>query len=79
MLIDKDLCHGCLECIPYCPVGAIQYNEREGYSEIDLDLCAECSNCLRSGVCPNDAIYQQPLEWPRTIRSITKVGRPRRS
>lgn len=70
MLIDKDLCHGCLECIPYCPVDAIRFNEGEGVTEIDLDMCAECSNCLRPNICPNDAIYQQPLEWPRTIRSI---------
>jgi NAD-dependent dihydropyrimidine dehydrogenase PreA subunit len=69
MLIDQDLCLACEECAPYCPVGAISANEW-GYSEIDLDLCCECSNCLRVDVCPNEAIYQQPLEWPRTIRSI---------
>ena len=69
MLIDKDLCMGCEECIPYCPVGAIKPTN-EGYSEIDLDGCCECSNCLRAGICPNDAIYQQPLAWPRTVRSI---------
>lgn len=69
MLIDKDLCHACLECIPYCPVNAISYNDA-GYTEIDLDQCAECSACKRADVCPNDAIYQQPLEWPRTVRSI---------
>jgi NAD-dependent dihydropyrimidine dehydrogenase PreA subunit len=69
MLIDKDLCHGCKECIPYCPVDAIIYRD-EGYSEIDLDRCAECSACKRANVCPNDAIYQQPLQWPRTVRSI---------
>ena len=34
------------------------------------DLCAECSACKRANVCPNDAFYQQPLVWPRTVRSI---------
>jgi len=70
MLIDKDLCHGCLACIPYCPVGAITYDEVENVSVINLDQCAECSACLRANVCPNDAIRQQELKWPRTVRSI---------
>jgi NAD-dependent dihydropyrimidine dehydrogenase PreA subunit len=69
MLIDKDLCHACLECIPYCPVDAI-HDTGMGYTVIDLDRCAECSACLRANVCPNDAIYQQELKWPRTVRSI---------
>ncbi len=69
MLIDKDLCHACLECIPYCPVNAI-HDTGMGYTEIDLDMCAECSACLRANVCPNGAIYQQELKWPRTVRSI---------
>lgn len=69
MLIDQDLCMGCQECIPYCPVGAIMIND-DGLSEIDPDQCCECSNCLRVDVCPDDAIYQQPLDWPRTIRSL---------
>lgn len=69
MLIDKDLCHACLECIPYCPVGAI-HDTGMGYTEIDLDLCAECSACMRADVCPNGAFYQQELKWPRTVRSI---------
>jgi NAD-dependent dihydropyrimidine dehydrogenase PreA subunit len=69
MLINKDLCHACLACIPYCPVDAIKETDF-GYTEIDLDLCAECSACLRADVCPNGAIYQQELKWPRTVRSI---------
>ncbi len=69
MQIDRDLCMGCEECIPYCPVDAIHATDG-GYAEIDLDQCCECSNCLRSDICPNDAIYQQPLEWPRSVRSI---------
>lgn len=68
MQIDPDLCIGCGQCLPYCPVKAIRL-ERD-VSEIDLDECAECGNCLRSADCPVDAIYQQDLEWPRTVRSI---------
>jgi hypothetical protein len=39
-------------------------------AEIDFDECAECGNCLRMADCPVDAIYQQELVWPRTVRSI---------
>lgn len=68
MLIDQDLCIGCGQCLDYCPVGAIEL--KGDVSEIDLDECVECYNCLRCGDCPVDAIYQQPLEYPRTIRSL---------
>jgi NAD-dependent dihydropyrimidine dehydrogenase PreA subunit len=70
MLIDRDLCVGCGQCIPYCPVGAITLNENDQVSEIDFDECVECSNCLRCAGCPTDAIYQQELEYPRTVRSL---------
>lgn len=68
MKIDPELCIGCGQCPPYCPVGAIFLEEDT--AEIDLNECAECGNCLRSANCPVDAIFQQELEWPRTVRSI---------
>jgi hypothetical protein len=40
------------------------------YARIDQDLCTECDNCLRSGVCPADAIVRNEIVWPRTIRNI---------
>lgn len=68
MRIDFDVCIGCGQCVPYCPVGAISL---EGdLFEIDFDECAECGSCLRVADCPVDAIFQQELEWPRTVRSI---------
>lgn len=69
MKIDRDKCIGCGKCIPFCPIGAISLKD-EGYAEINFDECAECSNCKRQEVCPVDAIYQQELHWPRTVRSI---------
>jgi NAD-dependent dihydropyrimidine dehydrogenase PreA subunit len=66
--IDPDLCIGCGQCLPYCPVNAITLEE--DISQIDLDECAECGNCLRNAHCPVDAIYQQDLAWPRIVRSI---------
>lgn len=67
MLIDRELCIDCEQCEVYCPVGAITTSE--DHTEIDLDECVECSNCLRMAECPTDAIYQQKLEWPRIVRS----------
>ena len=68
MKIDKEKCTGCGECIQYCTVSAIRLKEKKGI--IDPDRCAECGNCRRVKVCPTDAIFQDPIEWPRTIRNI---------
>ena len=68
MKIDSDLCIGCGQCRPYCPVGAISVEN--DLAEIDFDECAECGNCLRMADCPVDAIYLQELAWPRIVRSI---------
>jgi NAD-dependent dihydropyrimidine dehydrogenase PreA subunit len=58
----------------YCPVEAIMETGKKTargkkLRAVDLDQCVECGNCLRSAVCPVDAICQQPLKWPRSIRS----------
>jgi len=68
MLIDRELCIGCEECIAFCPVGAIALDGEE--AKIDQQLCTECGNCYRVEVCPVDAIYQNDLVWPRSIRNI---------
>jgi NAD-dependent dihydropyrimidine dehydrogenase PreA subunit len=68
MLIEKETCVGCGQCLVYCPIQAISL--KDDVAEIDFDRCAECSNCLRLADCPTDAIYQQELVWPRTVRSL---------
>lgn len=81
MQIDENKCIGCGLCTPFCPVNAIGLTEREvpltirgkerkQVSVIDFDECAECGVCLRSAGCPTQAIYQQELQYPRTIRSL---------
>lgn len=74
MLINPEVCIGCENCAPHCPVEAIyatEQNTRKGtrIRAIDLDLCVECGTCLRADVCNVEAIYQQPLEWPRVLRA----------
>ena len=68
MQIDPELCVGCEQCLPFCPVGAIAIEDE--LARIDFDECAECGNCRRNADCPTEAIFQQELNWPRTVRSI---------
>ena len=70
MLIDSDLCIGCGRCSDYCPVDAISVDRKNKTAEINLDECVECGNCLRQAKCPKDALYQQELTWPRSVRSV---------
>lgn len=68
MIIDGEKCVGCEECVEYCPTNALRMEDEN--ARIDQELCAECGNCFRSGVCPADAIVRNELHWPRTIRNI---------
>jgi NAD-dependent dihydropyrimidine dehydrogenase PreA subunit len=68
MIIDEEKCVGCGECVKFCTVSAIRL--REEIAKIDQEHCAECGNCLRVRVCPVEAISQNQIEWPRTIRNI---------
>jgi ferredoxin len=69
MRIDEQACAGCLECIPYCPVGAI--SPGDGVATIDDDVCVECGTCERAAPCSAKAIYRQPeaFQWPRSVRT----------
>ena len=68
MLIDKEICIGCESCVPYCPMEAIAVDEE--LAHIDQDLCVECGVCLRSSICPTEAILEPDLKWPRTLRAL---------
>ncbi len=68
MMINGEICVGCGRCQPYCPAGAIRYNDLK--SMVDQETCYECGTCLRSEVCPVDAIAESPdvYDYPREVR-----------
>ena len=68
MKINGELCIGCKQCVPYCPVGCIIAKDGKVY--VDHDECVDCGVCKRANVCPKDAIYMpaECYEYPRAIR-----------
>ena len=70
MRVDDNICTGCWECVPYCPVGAILPGD--GIVSVDEEQCVECGTCLRTAPCPSGAIYEPEsvYEWPRSVRKV---------
>lgn len=68
MIIYKNVCVGCGRCHPFCPAGALFFEDLK--SVVDQEACYECGNCLRVEVCPVDAIAESPhvFEYPRALR-----------
>ncbi len=66
MIIDRETCIGCGDCVYTCTVGAIGLKDEK--AEIDREGCVECGNCLRVAECPTGALQQDELVWPRIIR-----------
>lgn len=68
MIIKEERCVGCGRCQPYCPTEAIRYRGMK--SVIDQEVCYECYTCLRSAVCPVDALAESPdvNDYPRALR-----------
>lgn len=79
-MIITEKCVGCRQCRPYCPVNAIGAASDGWRSVIDLEKCVECGTCLRSNVCPVNAIEAQDLVYPRSLRSqFSDVTSPHKS
>ncbi len=69
MRVDEVTCTGCGECLPYCPVGAIDLVD--GLAIADQDECVECGVCTRVFSCPSDSMIQlsaEELGFPRGLR-----------
>ena len=68
IMYDKAKCIGCGECLKVCEVGAITFDEDEGFP-IDRELCILCGNCAI--VCPTDSkkIYGEQ----KTVEQIVNL------
>lgn len=66
--IDLDLCVGCGECLPYCPMEALHLED--GHVDVDREACVECNICYHSNVCPVGALGMEELKWPREVRAV---------
>ena len=51
VILDKDKCMGCTNCIKRCPTEAIRV--RDGKALILSERCIDCGECIR--VCPHHA------------------------
>ena len=49
-----DECFGCLFCFITCPVGAVNYEDRDGVRMVWIEECEGCGMCVRN--CPNYAL-----------------------
>ena len=53
VVVDKDKCTGCGECVDNCPASVLEIVD--GHSEpVDMDECLACETCVE--VCPEGAI-----------------------
>ncbi len=70
MKVIASKCVGCGRCQPYCSARAINFHE--GISKISQDLCFECGTCLRSEICPVDALKEADdvFDFPRSVRKF---------
>ncbi len=49
--LDRDRCHGCINCVKRCPTEAIRV--RDGKAKIIAERCIDCGECIRT--CPHHA------------------------
>ena len=70
--LDRDKCHGCINCVKRCPTEAIRV--RGGKAKIIKERCIECGECIR--VCPHHA--KQAIFDPLSVmdRFTYKIALP---
>ncbi len=67
MLIDRNKCVACANCIPVCPMGAIYIDPEINRATINREACVECGTCLRG-------MSQEQLN-PTIVRTIRKFAK----
>jgi ferredoxin len=65
MKISTDRCVACGNCIPVCPVGAIDIDPKIHRAVVDQDRCVECFTCFRG-------LSTEHLN-PTIVRTLRKV------
>ena len=53
VVVDKDKCAGCEECIEVCPVDVFELVDGKA-DPVNMDECLGCESCVE--VCEEDAI-----------------------
>ncbi len=64
VILDRDKCKGCTNCISHCPTEAIRV--RQGKAYIIKERCIDCGECIR--VCP----YHAKKAQSDTLEDIKK-------
>lgn len=54
IVVDKDKCTGCGECISVCPGSVYEFDENDKSEPVRPEDCTECCSCVE--VCPESAI-----------------------
>lgn len=67
-VIDNNICKSCVECLKYCPAGAI--SEGKNKLKIDYERCIRCYCCIE--VCPHAAISTGETLLGKGLRKILK-------
>ena len=59
VVLEKELCMGCTNCIQKCPTEAIRV--QQGKAKILNEKCIDCGECIRT--CPYRAKVAQTDGW----------------
>ena len=70
-IINDDKCVGCQQCVKYCTVEAIHFDDKTKKCYINQDSCTECYVCLRQKVCKFEAI--EPIELADFFKQFQHV------
>lgn len=67
MRIDQYRCVGCGNCVPVCPMGAIDVDPRTRRARVNRDECVECHTCYRG-------MSKEHL-FPPAVRAVRRLAR----
>ena len=66
-MIDKEVCTGCGNCLPVCPMGAIYVDPVSNRARVNAEECVECFTCYRG-------MSKEHLN-PTLVRAIRKTAK----